>query len=85
MKLIPMTYAIKELQDIFLENRDPEQRHPDRSSWAIVSGSECMAKDGEWEYEPMPSNRDEDFFERCRYTYEEAVQALEKLVDSRSK
>lgn len=39
---------------------------PDR--WAIFkSGNACLNKDGEWEYQSMPSSRDDDFYERCRY------------------
>lgn len=34
---------------------------------------------GEWEYQPMPSSRTEDFYKRCRYeTVDEAVANLEK-------
>lgn len=33
----------------------------------------------EWEYQPMPSSRTEDFYKRCRYeTVDEAVANLEK-------
>lgn len=32
-----------------------------------------------WEYEPLPSNRDEDFYRRCRFaTVEDAVFAFER-------
>lgn len=45
---------------------------PDR--FAIRRGGCVMAKDGEWEYEPQPSSRDDGFFARCRYaTFEEAA------------
>lgn len=48
--------------------------------WAVKDGSCCLAKDGEWEYEPLPSSRDEEFIARCRYaTKEEALAALEAL------
>ncbi len=42
--------------------------------WAIRRGSSCMRKtDGCFMYEPSPSNRDDEFFERCRFaTAEEA-------------
>lgn len=36
--------------------------------WAIKNhGSLCLAKDGCWEYEPMPSSRNDEFIESCRY------------------
>lgn len=42
-----------------------------------IAGS-CLNKDGEWEFEPLPSNRSDEFFLRCRYeTFEAASSALE--------
>lgn len=49
----------------------------DGVKWAINSGGRCVLnKQGHWEYEPFPSNRDEEFLSRCRYdSLEEAWQA----------
>ncbi len=45
--------------------------------WAVRRGSSCMAKDGEWEYECLPSNRDDEFYSRCRFnSLEEAILAV---------
>jgi len=35
--------------------------------WAVRRPGSCMNSDGEWEFEPMPSSRDDDFMARCRY------------------
>lgn len=35
--------------------------------WAVRRLSQCLARDGEWEYEPMPSSRDDEFYARCRF------------------
>ena len=36
---------------------------------------------GEWEREPLASNRDADFYERCRFsTFEEATNAAEVIA-----
>lgn len=42
--------------------------------WAICDrfGSVYNTK-GEWEHEPLPSNRDEAFFKRARYPLHEAM------------
>ena len=49
--------------------------------WAVVDvGRLCLNSDGEWEYEPMPSNRDETFLGRCRFSFEEAVALARKVV-----
>lgn len=45
--------------------------------WKVKRGdSHCLSKDGEWEYEPLPSSRDDGFLARCRYaTVDEAIDA----------
>lgn len=45
------------------------------SSWAVRRNSSCLNKDGEWEYEPMPSSRDSDFYARCRWPSPEEAYA----------
>lgn len=60
--------------EITIENvRQPDG--PDR--WAIRKGGSCLAKDGNWEFEPLPSSRSEAFFMRCRYaTLESALETI---------
>jgi hypothetical protein len=49
--------------------------------WAVRCGSSCLNKQGQWEYEPMPSSRDNQFFERCRYS--SPYLALDALIEKR--
>jgi hypothetical protein len=58
-------------------NRVPWCDGPDR--YAVKNGNFCINKDGDSEYEPMGSQRDDEFFARCRYnTFEEAETAYIK-------
>ena len=42
--------------------------------WAVrTSFGECLNQHGKWEDEPSPSNRDEGFFRRCRWSTETAA------------
>lgn len=68
-----VAYALKENPLITIDNtfRGREDK------WAIRQNGRCLNKDGEWEYEPMPSSRDEDFFARCRFSLDEAKKMLE--------
>ena len=61
-------------RDVYIEDRDPENRFPEKDTWAITKGISgmCMNRDREFEYEPLPSNRDDTFFARCRFSLEEA-------------
>lgn len=49
--------------------------------WKITRGfGEVLNKQGQWESEPSPSNRTDDFLARCRYaTLEECSAAIEQL------
>ncbi|WP_429949609.1 hypothetical protein ACQYWY_21805 [Comamonas sediminis] len=35
--------------------------------WAVRRDGFALNKQGEWEYEPMPSSRTDEFLERCRF------------------
>lgn len=59
--------------------RQPQRSGPDK--WAINDGGSCLSREGEWEWEPLPSSRDDDFISRCRFdTPEEALGAYAKLI-----
>ena len=52
--------------------------------WAIRCTSMCLNKKGEWEFEPSPSNRYDEFFERCRWnSAEEALEFWNHHPDSK--
>jgi hypothetical protein len=37
-------------------------------AWAITDHRYCLNKNGEWEYESLPSNREDEFIKRTRFT-----------------
>ena len=78
MKAIKYTTSIS---NIFIEDRDPDDIYPDRSSWTITNDGSCLNKDLEWDHEPSPSSRDKAFLERCRYTLDEAKELLNRYKD----
>src|SRR5574337_49177 len=48
--------------------------------WAVRRGGACMNIDGEFEYEPMPSSRDNAFLARCRFDSAESAYAAWELT-----
>ncbi len=44
--------------------------------WAVRRGGSCLSKNGEWEYEPLPSSRDDAFYARCRFESLDAALAV---------
>ncbi len=58
---------------ITIESRDGYEGR----KWCIKQGSNCLGKDGHWEYEAQPSSRTDEFKERCRWdTPEQAADFL---------
>jgi hypothetical protein len=46
--------------------------------FAVRRGNSCLTMGGEWEYEPLPSDRDDEFYRRCRFaSFEAAANALD--------
>ena len=41
--------------------------------WAVRRHGNCLNQQGEWEFEPTPSDRDDDFLARCRFATAEAA------------
>lgn len=56
-----------------------ELRNRKEMKWAVSNGSGVYNRLGEWEYEPMPSSRTDEFFARTRYSLEEAWEIAEGL------
>lgn len=50
--------------------------------FCVRNGSSlCLNKEGNWEFEPMPSSRDDDFYKRCRFdTWKDAWEAADKRI-----
>ena len=45
-------------------------------------GGECLNRQGCFEFEPSPSNRDQAFLERCRWSdFGDAAKALEEAAE----
>jgi hypothetical protein len=63
-----------------MEVEAKRRRQRDGSSlWAVTYGSEVLNRNGEWEYEPIPSSRDDDFLRRCRFaSLSDAILAFEE-------
>lgn len=54
------------------------------AKWKVSNGGYCLTKTGDWEFEPIPSNRTDDFIARCRFdTDHEAIDAAIKSSNTR--
>ena len=52
----------------------------DGDKWSVRLRGDCLNKESEWEWEPNPSSRGDDFYERCRFdSLEDALSAINNL------
>lgn len=59
-------------------------RLPKSPMWKVERRGFVLAKDGMWECEPLPSSRESEFYQRCRYdTYEDAAAAIDAAMEGR--
>ena len=47
--------------------------HRGAGRWAVTRFRECLGIDGSWEYEPSPSNREDDWLETHRFDLDTAM------------
>jgi hypothetical protein len=49
-----------------------------RGSWAVCHMGLCFGTDGDWEYEPLPSSRDDDWLAAHRFDEATAIRVAEQ-------
>lgn len=61
-----------------MRNVKLERRDMNNDVWAITgeNGLYVLTKDKAWIFEPSPSERDESFLQKARYTFREALLVL---------
>lgn len=61
-----------------VQRKDPNSLRPP-VLWAVRSTFGVLSREGEFEYEPLPSSRSEDFLQRCRFdSAQEAFDAWQR-------
>jgi hypothetical protein len=74
----PVKFFVRE--DVYIENRDPENRFPNKPAWVVTKHGCTLNSDMEFEYEPMPSSRDDEYISRTRFTLAAAIDYAKKLT-----
>lgn len=52
----------------------------DRGLWAVMHMGEALGADGEWDYEPSPSNREDDWLETHRFDLDTALRLAKEAA-----
>jgi len=81
---LPLTWLVAKFGGSCVEeitiSRQRQPEGPDK--FAVRTASKiCINREIESEYEPLPSNRTDEFYERCRFdTFEEALDIARKAT-----
>lgn len=51
-----------------------------RGLWAVMRMSEALGSDGEWDYEPSPSNREDNWLETHRFDLDTALRLAKEAA-----
>jgi len=85
-KFTPVKYVLKESVDLFKLNKITfsEQIHVElrgtaEDSWSVVYRGDVVASDLAAEWEPSPSNRDDEFLKRTRFKLDGAQELALKF------
>lgn len=73
------SYIVERDDGVEMVTLDRSPQIDGKDKWAIRKGGVCLNAEGDWEYEPIPSSRDREFLQRCRFeTPFHALSAWEK-------
>jgi hypothetical protein len=84
----PVPYVQATRYEISLFPEDSEPRHyftitveyRGAGRWAVLDGRYCLGRDGDWEYEPLPSARDEEWLAGHRFDLDTAQQLAKQAA-----
>lgn len=79
-RIYPTGYDEATFSDKYTWTITVEER--DTGRWAVKGMFRVLNSSGEWEHEPSPSNREDDFLARCRFTEAEALRLACEVVDT---
>ncbi|MEV6547942.1 hypothetical protein AB0M57_04440 [Streptomyces sp. NPDC051597] len=54
--------------------------HRGGASWAVLDGPFCLGLDGDWEYEPLPSNRTDEWISTHRFDLKTALELAKQAA-----
>jgi hypothetical protein len=66
--------------DIGLSSWDVTVAYRGRGLWAVTHHSYCLNKNGGWDYEMRPSERDDDWLGEHRFPLDEAVRLAKQIA-----
>ncbi len=77
---IACAWKVQGLNSSLQVQHAPRLEHSD-PYYAVRYEGSCLNKDGEMEWEPRPSSRTEDFYNRCRFdNLDDAMEAASKYI-----
>ena len=56
-----------------------ELRDREKDLWAVMASGNRLSKDLQWDYEPLPSSRTQEWIDNHSFTFPEARELLERI------
>jgi hypothetical protein len=72
---MPTTYTVSVVpaDDIHASTFDITVEHRGRGLWAVCWFGRCLTADGDWDFEPSPSGREDDWLAAHRFDLQTAL------------
>lgn len=51
-----------------------------KGRWAVLRSTRCLSVDGEWDWEPLPSSREDDWLDTHRFDLETALRLAKEAA-----
>jgi len=51
-----------------------------KGKWAVLNVGRTLTVDGDWEEEPRPSSREDNYLARCRFELEDALRLAQEVL-----
>lgn len=72
----PTRYTVGSVEDAMSAHLAIQVEYAGKGRWAVRRASECLSRNGEWEWEPQPSSRTDEWLTEFRFTsHTDAIRA----------
>lgn len=86
IKPVVVAYSVCAMPDDHIDHHlfelKVEQTHSQLNTWAVRWMGRCLDADGGWDYEPLPSSREDDWLAAHRFDLETALAIAVKAAPS---
>jgi hypothetical protein len=82
VQVLPAEYWVSILprDDINASTWSCQVAYRGRDRWAVVHYGQCLSRDGKWDYERIPSEREDEWLAEHRFSLDEAIERAKQVA-----